>query len=125
VIGYAYRLLVLYVPVCADCTGDLFSTITNRAIEDVHKIISHCGKPQSRSNIRNMDQGKKLTSPAIILLVIRNFSHTGGPLYLEGNMISIACADNAFVYAFNAKKKHSAMISSPALLADELDGAKI
>jgi hypothetical protein len=71
-----------------------------------------------------MDQGKKLTSPAVIPLVIRNFLQTGDPLYLERNMISIACADNAVVYAFNAKKKHSAMISS-VLLEDELDGAKI
>ena len=44
-IGYAYRWLVLYVPACADCTGDLFSAITNRAIEmstRLSPIVENC-----------------------------------------------------------------------------------
>jgi len=43
-VGSAYRLLVPYVSVCSACTDNLFSTIANGVIEELHQQGRDKGK---------------------------------------------------------------------------------
>lgn len=40
----AYQLLAPYAALCPACTDTLFSHVANRALDDIHKEESECGK---------------------------------------------------------------------------------
>src|ERR1019366_8870670 len=80
--------------------------------------LKPCGKTRGRSNLRDMDQGEKITDDIIALVMKGVEEEYDCQIDQEAILRGVACAYLAFACGLNAKEKAKEMIVD---LFDKLD----